>query len=294
LSAAVRQFALASADGQPVHGQADLPDGPSAGTVVLVHGSGAFNRDYDFGNSGTDRDLLGVTLSESLRAQGMTAVRYDKRSIDHPDAPVRPTRETRLSVSTTTLVDDLAAVYDWVLATTDRVVFLAHSEGVSLLGRLAERGAVAPALLLGVCGPVESPVSLLRRQIVDEGGEALYEQYRAEALAHADDDPWPHEEGPLASFGWWRTWFLDDVPVGLRLQPWQERCELHYGGADAQVPADVQVPLVESLLPGARAVVHPGRGHTLGNDPQVGPMDPDVIDQLVRAAARACTPLPHP
>ena len=260
--------------------------------MILVHGSGPFNRDYAFGNSGTDRDLLGVVFSTAFRAHGLTVVRYDKRSVDHPAAPARPTDAVRRSVTTTALVDDLQAVYDWTRSPeglgAQRVVLLAHSEGVTLAARLAQRGGEAPTLLLGICGPLESPVALLRRQMVESDGEDFYAQQREQALAHDDDDPWPSPDNVLTSFAWWKTWFLDDVPTARRLQTWQDRCELHYGVRDPLVPPQHQLPVADELLPRARVLVHGGLGHTLGPDPHVGPMEAGVLESLVRAARAAC------
>jgi hypothetical protein len=262
--------------------------------VLLVPGSGAFNRDNTFGVSGTDRDHLGLHLSLRFRKAGLAVVRDDQRGVDHPAAPERPTRETRLSLTTRALTDDLGTVLDWTRdpagLAARRVVLLAHSEGVSLAARLSERGCSAPDLLLGLCGPMESQVSLLRRLIEEEAGPAGYEQYRCEALTHRDDDPWPTPENVLASFEWWRNWFLDDVPTARRLQGWSDVCQLHFGAADGQVPPQHQVPVADSLLPGVPVTVHPGLGHTLGSDPQRGPMDDGVLDELVQAAVAACRP----
>lgn len=286
-------FSLPSLDGIPVHGQADLPDRPVAGAVVIVPGSGAFNRDYEFGNSGTPRDLLAVDLSLALRERGLAVVRYDKRGVDHPAAPVRPTTAVRRSLTTTALVDDLQTVYEWTRASSGlgarSVVLLAHSEGVSLAARLAERGAPAPDLLLGLAGPAESPLSLIQRQITEEGGPELFEEHRRDALGHADDEPWPSAENVLTSFEWWKNWFVDDVPVARRLQAWACPMQLHFGTADAQVPPSVQVPVVTELL-GSRAqvILHEGLGHALGPDPSTGPISPEVVQQLAESAAAAC------
>lgn len=286
-------FSMPSLDGTLVHGQADLPEGASLGAVVIVHGSGAFNRDYDFGNSGTPRDLLAVDLSERLRAGGLTAVRYDKRGVGHPSAPSRPTEAIRRSLTTTTLVDDLQVVYEWARCPSGlgatRVVILAHSEGLALSSRLAERGVPAPTLLLGLAGPAESPVEVLRRQMVEHGGLDYYRQQRVEALKHADDEPWPTPENPMTSFEWWKSWFVDDVPVAQRLQSWSCPMELHFGAADGQVPPAVHVPVLHRFLSDrAEIVVHDGLGHCLGADASVGPIDAAVADALVASAARAC------
>ena len=46
-------FSIPSTDGHVINGQVDAPDGEPQGVVILVAGTGAFDRDVRFGRSGT-------------------------------------------------------------------------------------------------------------------------------------------------------------------------------------------------------------------------------------------------
>ena len=107
---------------------------------------------------------------------------------------------------------------------------------------------------------------------------------------HADDAPYPDAEGPIASWRWWKSWFTDDTPIAVRFSRWSSPLILHYGSRDSQVREDRQRAAVQGILPAgqARFVSHPGRGHTLGSDVLLGPMDPAIADQIAGEAAAAC------
>lgn len=156
--AAARAFAVASADGVVVHGQADRPDLARAGAVVMVAGTGPFDRDVVFSAPGEAAAPVFVDLAERLNARGVAAVRYDKRGVRYGGTGGGPIdRAEIVSTTTETMRDDLAAVYGWTRSETGLgarcVVLFGHSEGMVHIGRLAASGAPAPSGVVGM-GPV--------------------------------------------------------------------------------------------------------------------------------------------
>ncbi|HRJ62847.1 alpha/beta hydrolase [Brevundimonas sp. UBA2416] len=121
-------------------------------------------------------------------------------------------------------------------------------------------------------------------------GAAWYAREVAALANHADDAPYPDAEQPLASWRWWKSWFLDDTPNAVRLSRWPSPLIFHYGSRDSQVREDRQRIAAEGILPAGqlRFVSHPDRGHTLGHDALLGPMDEAIADQIADQAAAAC------
>lgn len=174
----VQPFATPAADGYVLSGQVDAPEGRSRGVVILVAGTGAFDRDVNFGRSGTPRDRLFADLAGRFSARGMTAVRFDRRGVRHGvppteaiDAAAAPT------VTAETLSADVGAVYDWARSDAGLgarcVVFFAHSEGAVHVAGLAKAGAPEPALVIGMGAPLESKVSGLRWQMASRDADSL-------------------------------------------------------------------------------------------------------------------------
>lgn len=174
----VQPFNTPSADGYVLTGQADEPEGRTRGVVILVAGTGAFDRDVHFGRSGTLRDRLFADLAGRFNARGMTAVRFDRRGVRYGappseavDAAAAPT------VTAGNLSADVGAVYDWARSDAGLgarcVVFFVHSEGAVHVAGLAKAGAPEPALIIGMGAPLESKVSALRWQSTDRDADSL-------------------------------------------------------------------------------------------------------------------------
>ena len=72
-----RAFSVASADGHVINGEVDAAEGEPRGVVVMVAGTGAFDRDVTLGRTGTARDKLdrcepgGDRRDERLSGDGM-------------------------------------------------------------------------------------------------------------------------------------------------------------------------------------------------------------------------------
>jgi hypothetical protein len=117
----------------------------------------------------------------------------------------------------------------------------------------------------------------------------LYAKHKQETMAHADTDPYPKAETPFTAYEWWKSWFIDDVPAGVRLMRWTTPVILHYGDKDSQTPAARQIAAAKRHLPADRLNIHlhSDRGHTLGPDVLFGPIEEAIADRIAEEAARA-------
>jgi alpha-beta hydrolase superfamily lysophospholipase len=351
LTPQVGPFAVPSADGYVLTGQADAPQGVSRGVVILVAGTGAFDRDVSFGRSETPRDRLFADLAERFNARGLTAVRFDRRGVRHGVSPAETIDAAAApSVTAENLSADVGAIHDWTRSDAGLgarcVVFFAHSEGAVHVAGLAKAGAPEPALVIGMGAPLESKVSAVRWQVsgrdadslvmMDADGDgtvtneevranwmntpsavfeilapflhpngawtpadldqlratqgALYEQAKTAAMGLNDTDPYPNAAAPVFSGSWWKSWMTDDEPLAVRFAHWQSPMILHYGERDSQVRENRQRAAAEGVLPPGqvRFVSHPGRGHSLGTETLMGPVDEAIADRIADEAAAAC------
>lgn len=172
-----RVFAVPSADGTVVHGQADRPDLAPAGAVILVAGTGAFDRDAAFSQDRAARPVF-LDLSERLTARGVAVVRYDKRGVRHGVTGAARIDDAEIVTATTEAQrDDLAAVHDWTRAADGLnarcVVLFGHSEGMVHIGRLAASGAPAPAAVVGMGALLADPVSNFRWNLAERDAWSL-------------------------------------------------------------------------------------------------------------------------
>jgi hypothetical protein len=344
-------FTVTAADGYVLRGEVDRPAGRSAGAVVLVAGTGAFDRDMRFGRSGTPRDLVFADLGERFAKRGLTAVRYDRRGVRHGTPPAEVLDlEAYKNISAESLSADVGAVDAWVRApeglNAQCVVYFVHSEGAAHLAGRAEAGMTAPNLIIGMGAPMESKVSAIRWQMTGRDGEslrmmdtdqdgritnaevranwmktpsavfgrldpylhpegawtaedleklqtnqaALYTAEVARVEALPADGPYPNAQAPVFSTGWWKSWFMDDKPMAARFAEWPTPMILHYGEIDSQVREARQRAAAEGVLaPGqATFVSHPERGHSLGEESLMGPIDEHLADRIADEAAKGC------
>jgi hypothetical protein len=345
--AAGAAFEVRSADGVTIHGESDTPSPQPRLAIVLVPGTGGFDRNVAFGRSGTPRDFVFKDLARRLNARGVAAVRYDVRGIRY-DVPPQQIPDRNLLARRTTghMRDDLAAVYDWSRSPQGLgarcVGFFAHSEGMLHVARLAEQNAPAPALIIGMGAAMESPVATLRWQIAERDAHSLelmdanrdgvttndevraniaatpsgahgqlepylhpsgawtreeiasvraqqaaaYEQAKKETLAVPDGHPYPSVDAPFAAYQWWKSWYSDEQPAAELLARWPAPVILHYGDKDSQTPATIHGAAATKFLTGRlRTEVHTGRGHTLGPDVLLGPIDEAIADRIAEEAA---------
>lgn len=177
--AAMRQFVVVSRDGSKISGQVDSPSGATPiVAVVMVAGTGLFDRDMKFGRSGTDADLVFKDLSRRFVARGVTVVRYDRRGVRFGQ-PRTSLLDTSLSGSSTTNSqrEDLNAVYRWAQArdglAAKCVILFGHSEGTLHIARLAASGAPEPLGVIEVGAVAASPQAVMRWQMSERDAYSL-------------------------------------------------------------------------------------------------------------------------
>jgi hypothetical protein len=187
------QFDVPSTDGVVIHGQLDLPDGQPKAFVILVSGTGGFDRDVFLGHSGTPRDMVFLDLENNLVAKGIAVVRFDKRGVNCDARKLKAFKGAALPpnmwapagacedadalrrVGANSGSEDVAAVYRWTraFAPGGRIIVFAHSEGMLQVAQAVESGLIKPAAIVGMGGLMESPVSVFRWQRVDRIPESM-------------------------------------------------------------------------------------------------------------------------
>jgi len=175
---AARSFEVSSTDRVVVHGQVDRPDLVASGVVIMVAGTGPFDRDEVFGRPGGEPAPVFVDLADRLTARGVTSVRYDKRGVRYGQTgDARIDREEIVSATTDAMRDDLAAVYDWTRAPqglgAQCVALFGHSEGVVHIGRLAASGAPPPVVTIGIGAVLTSPARNFRWNLTERDSWSL-------------------------------------------------------------------------------------------------------------------------
>ena len=137
-----RDVRFISKDGVALAGTLTVPDGPARrrSAVILVHGSGAEDRDETIGPN-----PVFLQLSNALSNAGYVVLRYDKRGVGKSEGtPFSGTREH--------LLDDVSAAFDFTAQQPEvdprRIVLLGHSEGGELVPSVAARNPRVAGLIL--------------------------------------------------------------------------------------------------------------------------------------------------
>jgi hypothetical protein len=343
-----------------IQGQIDLPTAVVGSTskppvVVMVGGTGLFDRDYLWGISGTERDLLFKEFAKSLNQMGIAAARYDYRGVKCniismpacPDCKTEVQRlayfrktcfdeEIRKSVTPITTQQDALEVYKYVQSyegiDPSKIVVLAHSEGTIHVSRLVGQKAIAPHALLMLGAVAESPQSIIHWQAVDREVEDMFAKFdlnsggtvtnaeidtvcenspgdaekckedwrsssgnwtkqsfrehcervnyapaKAEALQHADHDPYVDSGIVMASYAWWKMWFTDNRTTLPDLFGFPGKISFNNGEIDSQTPGERELGLVEEnraqFKAAIRANLYRGVGHGFGEHPTFGPVN---------------------
>lgn len=168
-------IAFTSADGTVLAGTITIPPGRGRlPAVVLIHGSGALDRDETIGPN-----KIFLQLSNAISNAGFVAVRYDKRGVGESRAVHGATRDDLLA--------DVRAAVAFARARSevdpDRVFLLGHSEGAELAPTVAATDPrVAGLVLMGAPALPLSEISM-RQLLASNPPERREAAKRAEAEA---------------------------------------------------------------------------------------------------------------
>jgi len=197
--AAEEQFRLRAVDGAELAGQIDYPSaGALLGVVLLVPGTGLFDRDVEFGQTDTDQDLIFREISKSLTARNFAVVRFDYRGVkcSSRTAPACPSclnkkellshfvkscfdNDIRAGVTPENIREDIEAIYRFAIShpkLLDRkILVFGHSEGALNLSYLIADRKISPHAAVFMGGLAESPQSVIQWQMTERFSSALFE-----------------------------------------------------------------------------------------------------------------------
>lgn len=274
--------------------------------VVLVHGSGAHDRDETIGANKPFLDL-----ARGLAAQGIAVLRYEKRTKAHPEEFAGGD----FGVDDETTFDGVLAV-DALRKTEgidpERVFVLGHSQGGMLAPRIAAlSGHVAGLVLLAA--PARPLLDILieqnrRMAVLDDGELSADERTALNALVaqvrQTRDPATPAATRTLLGqpAGYWRS--IDGVDAVAEARRVALPMLVLQGGRDIQVvDADWQAwraafdgdPKVAfKLYPALNHLGIPGEGEgSLAEYAQPGHVDPTLVDDVaawIRAQPRPAAP----
>lgn len=204
-------FSISTKDNlSQINGQIDLPETGKLNSfplVLLVGGTHLFDRDYDFGNSNTDKDLLFRELSKKLTSKGFAVARYDYRGIKCNKRTVNKcttckTHEEfmnyfvkscidnsiRSTVTIETTQDDIESVYNFTksqpFVSPHKNLIIAHSEGTIHIAGLVKKRKINPKAILFWGFVAESPQEIFKWQWMDRSLSNLLQTY---GLKHGEN-----------------------------------------------------------------------------------------------------------
>ena len=139
--------------------------------VVMVHGSGALDRDETLYSNKPFRDI-----AEGLAAKGIATLRYDKRTFVH--------RHPLTTMDDETILDALSAIR---LARTysHRVFLLGHSLGAMLAPIIADRDKEQLAGIIMMAAPARDSEEVVREQLdylLPSGASSSYKEQQIEKI----------------------------------------------------------------------------------------------------------------
>jgi pimeloyl-ACP methyl ester carboxylesterase len=271
-----------------LRGTIDLPAGPGPfPIVVFIAGSGPTDRD---GNQPRLKNDCLKHLGEALAAQGIAALRYDRRGVG--ESSKTAPKEEDLTIDT--LADD---VVDWInLLRTDkrfsRIGIVGHSEG-ALVGTLAAKRAPAD-VFVSVAGVGRKIDVVLREQLAKNLPAKLKEQSDRiidELVAGRTVTEVPKE---LASL--FRPSVQPFLISKFKYDPAQELARLRMpvlivqGTTDIQIAVedakvlaaakkDAQLVLIEGMNHTLRKAVTPAEQAKAYTDPSL-PLAPRLVEEI--------------
>lgn len=181
------EFSVPTTDGlYTLKGQIDFPNQvqTSVPLVVMMPGTGLFERDGLFGRTGTDRDFVFKDLSKALNAKGIATLRFDYRGVHcnsrvNPNISVCVDNAVRQTVTPENLRADLVQLFNYGSQMTGidstKVSVFAHSEGTLHTARLIGAKLINPKFVTFMGMVTESPKSIIHFQMVDRQVGAMFE-----------------------------------------------------------------------------------------------------------------------
>jgi pimeloyl-ACP methyl ester carboxylesterase len=235
--------------------------------VLLVPGSGPQDRDETLGPNKPFRDL-----AEGLSARQIVVLRFDKRTLSHPE---QYSHSKDVNVDKEVVDDAVEALHrlrEFVGVDPDRIYVVGHSLGALVAPDIATRGGpVAGLILLGVPGrPIPEIVidQLKATKAPAADVAAAGEKFRL--LASHQLAPDAQVFGAPASY-WWDLGGRDEPAVAKRLG---KPVLLVRGERDYQVSAADQAIWEGALGTQAHATTLPGLSHLfMKAGPSPGPQD---------------------
>lgn len=245
--------------------------------VVLVHGSGPFDRDETVGKTKLFADLAAL-----LPALGIAVLRYDKRTFAYREQ----LRDADLTLDSEVVDDAVAAVH----ALSSRrdvssVIVVGHSLGGMLAPEIAMRARTAGDRVAGVvmiAPPGRAPWEIIRGQLQYLHASPAARREIEKAITVIDIGG----SADLLGIPWsyWQDWaHRDGVAMAKRLG--KPLLVLH-GDRDYQV-LDADIAVWRSVGSLARFVTLPGDNHALIKGS--GPPSPDDYRQAAHVDPRAVT-----
>jgi dienelactone hydrolase len=257
--------------------------------AVLVHGSGPQDRDETIGANKVFRDI-----AEGLASRGVAVLRYDKRSLRHPEAlKDDPTIDAEVVLDAVSAVTLLQARPE---IDAKRVFVIGHSLGAGLAPEIGVRaGSVAGVVLLAPPGRKPWDIVVAQMRYLGTPDSIVADAERSAALLRSGKATGRSMTLVGVPLSYWQDWGRRDGPDQAR-KLGRPVLVLH-GERDFQV-VDEDIAIWKKRLDGVkevRFVSLPGLNHLfIEGTGKPGPaeyetpghVDARVIDELARFITR--------
>jgi hypothetical protein len=196
-----RPFSIKTSDGiTAITGVVEIPtscEGQKCPAILMVGGTGLFDKDYDFGNSNTNDDFLFKKLASRINKKNIVTIRYDYRGVKCSMKTAPPCDSckseleiyisyyqhcvdplVRAKVTPETIRDDIVRVYEYARnqenIDQNQFAILAHSEGTLHTSRLIANKRISPTAMIMLGMMAESPKEIIHWQSVDRNVDSIF------------------------------------------------------------------------------------------------------------------------